>query len=1596
MADPFTSQDPVQEKLQELGYPPPEAFVSGSLPPGGGHRPLPHYQTFSQIVNNISRTYRYTFDEARRHNDENAVAIRRDPMIMEALRTRQMPTAQLAWHLEPLNDQDTRQQDAVSVLTDVINRTPRWQQFKMHLLEALWFGRYGVIPTFRWDYTTGHKQLIVADHVPLNGDKMVFKWSGEVGVLVHATYQGNYVITDRGRAHFLTPEEREQLVLHEFEPEDADFFEGDLAGGIHGVGIRGRVYWMWWLRTQVLTWMMDYLERVGAGGFTIYYYEAGNDQSLTEVTNAAQTQITNNVILFPRYKDGTTGGPGIERIEPSNSGVNLLISLITQYFDLTIRRYILGESISSESEGINVGNGMAELDAATFGRRIKYDAISLQETLTRDFLTVLAKYNTPGVPTPRFVFDVDKPNAQEVLEAAQIFYGMGGSLDEDELRSILGLAAPEEGHNVLSQLGSVQPAGIGAMPTGVPMAGTPGPEGPGSEQPVSPDGQPQPEETSAQDQVPILFSRNDSPVRYERRLDESLEAYEARQAEEEFKAGRITFWDYLRQQLPEFQTKHNGKTYLNGVDFGPAELQHVPVSKITGRPQSYRNPSITANYRGEINRHGQVKDPVSLRPLRNGQYHIWDGHHRVDATEAEGKTHIPAWVPVHDPTQPIQMERKGSVWKYEAGDLGDNLKKGGTVTVTHPDTGLEFTFHPKDGKTNKKGKTSKTLETPEQPKGPPVHFAPAGGVYLHGQFYQGGEHLPEELLSTLSPEHRTELEKGTIKDPAKAGQVFVEYPTFGKKILKNSPRPRYGQEPEEPEVGNVRKVPRDIRPHLTPEEISEVEKSPAQVRQLVKTFRRLDPKDFAVAAKAGEAKRGWYEDSAKLISDIFKHDSSRFVSLLAATSPRVPVDRNLEKALTVFKLWKSAGSPSDPNQIQKIVDKARRKGQIDTFQGHDNNIRLSLSSDSPHDTTKRIISGLKVDSFRRNLLGDLSAVTNDVWQSAFAGLPQSLVSKIGGYAGFNAVTRKAASILNKEATDNPWKPAEVQEAVWSFFRTVTKIQGQSRGRGKKEGLSAQQSLEKLTHEDILGTVDFSTLLKENPRVQKLLRSLGLEVPETQTERERPSGKVLEGSREGDRGRLRGIAERTKPHIGAFIGGRLKGFRRSSGQVVHRYEQSGVPAEGSSSPPSPLPGSPEPFTSSTPPPDTSSFSMFSPNTEENLSFEQANERVRSGNQASFRKMTDHVLRSVGVKDFKTFDAIEDWNDGAENSVVQMIPGGADPKTIDYAASWYGLLGNQKSVLTFHSDPQGPDSVYQLPVQETDTNKVRNDLTSLGIQYRTIVPTNKGHLVLVVDTGRQLRPAIFKFAEMYNAPIREALGKADFIGGSTRTEARAKFRDRIREFESSGQSHNRYRPPHSDSPGEAPQKLSRKGKIPAKVRYESDLQGPWFEIHRNDQGGSLVWGPRKNIFYHRNSPQEKFVQTSEPSPGTPLNRLDHAHQHLLHHLNFSGDTSPGETADYIGERGWKGSEFLRNNLHWNQSQKQSYAAKAPPRGAIVRGLYYPGGKFLPKEGEDLSPYSRSQPGVRIPPSGQGVDHLGPDDRYRVGTPRTVSPSPKRRKK
>jgi hypothetical protein len=248
----------------------------------------------------------------------------------------------------------------------------------------------------------------------------------------------------------------------------------------------------------------------------------------------------------------------------------------------------------------------------------------------------------------------------------------------------------------------------------------------------------------------------------------------------------------------------------------------------------------------------------------------------------------------------------------------------------------------------------------------------------------------------------------------------------------------------------------------------------------------------------------------------------------------------------------------------------------------------------------------------------------------------------------------------------------------------------------------------------------------------------------------------------------------------------------------------------------------------------SWTGYSPNVDEGLSLPQAYARLHSANQKAFKDISRDILNTAGIKNYEMHDVLGNWTDGAENGLFHVLRDPVDPELSKYVAAWHGLLGNQKQVLHFVAG-DGPDSFYQLFLPTTSAADVSAALDKFGIPFRALMPRRDGTLVAIYDEKKRLRPNVQALAEHYNATVREARGRGEFLGdpaGSSRTKARAEYRSVINRFESvhtgaAGALHN----PDAGRPSQPGSLYQKSVPLGEKVRLEA-VKAP--------EGGAVVRG------------------------------------------------------------------------------------------------------------------------------------------------------------
>lgn len=476
------------------------------MPPNYGQDSVPHLLTFQSLVGTYSRAY-LNPDEAIRDSIENAHLMRKDIGILECIENRQRLTALLDWEIKPEDEKNVYQVSLANELTRMISRISQFTQYKHWLMDAIWTGRSGIQHKYGYVNINGRQRLIPTggDHLdhngwmPINGDKIVFRYDDgfrEIGkddpnVYAHqmgikvSSMHGNQESRIGGKhelepigdsmAIFLKPWERDTFIVHKHYIEDADFHYAHFAGSIHGIGIRSRIYWEWYLKQQAFAFLMQYLER-SAGGIEVWTYPSGDDKALAACQKAASEKMANgrNMVFFPKPLGEDAPMYDFQVIEPGAMGLDIIQNIVERYFGGRLKRYILGQELSTESHATGLGSGVADAHMDTLSQIVQFDANNLEDTITRQLVRFLQRINFPETLGwhMQFKLKTKDDKVQERLDSLNAAYQMGCGIPEAEVFKSLGIASPRAGEKVLSIQSQQQPP---MMPGMTPPSAAGGP-----------------------------------------------------------------------------------------------------------------------------------------------------------------------------------------------------------------------------------------------------------------------------------------------------------------------------------------------------------------------------------------------------------------------------------------------------------------------------------------------------------------------------------------------------------------------------------------------------------------------------------------------------------------------------------------------------------------------------------------------------------------------------------------------------------------------------------------------------------------------------------------------------------------------------------------------------------------------------------------------------------------------------------------------------------------------------------------------------------------------------------------------------------------
>jgi len=426
--------------------------------PNLGRPAVPHVVTFRGMVTSLSRAYRDS-DEALRHNQENAHAMLNDPVVAGPLFSRQTMASLLNWSIETEDDKDPKLKALAAEMTDIIRRIPNFTEYRRCLMEAIWYGRYGIQHAYGTHINRhGVRRRVIRKWIPVSGDKLLFRYDDgtgsydpdQIGVRVSAALSKNDYIaghreleaTGEGLGYFLQPWERNMWCIHRHMIRDGEFEDPISGGQIHGVGMRHFLYWVWYQKQETLAQIAELIDRTGMG-FTIYFYPSGNETARAEVEKISKEQAHTNVILMPSEENDQYR---VEQIPPNTQGLEVLRSVVEDFFGDMITRFILGQTLSSKSSSTGMNSGVAELQKDTLNHIVRYDAVKLEETITKECLHFLRDVNFPKYRNVDMWFRISTKSSapQEELSALMQLWQMGAKIKASDIFDRLDLSMPDK------------------------------------------------------------------------------------------------------------------------------------------------------------------------------------------------------------------------------------------------------------------------------------------------------------------------------------------------------------------------------------------------------------------------------------------------------------------------------------------------------------------------------------------------------------------------------------------------------------------------------------------------------------------------------------------------------------------------------------------------------------------------------------------------------------------------------------------------------------------------------------------------------------------------------------------------------------------------------------------------------------------------------------------------------------------------------------------------------------------------------------------------------------------------------------------------
>lgn len=196
--------------------------------------------------------------------------------------------------------------------------------------------------------------------------------------------------------------------------------------------------------------------------------------------------------------------------------------------------------------------------------------------------------------------------------------------------------------------------------------------------------------------------------------------------------------------------------------------------------------------------------------------------------------------------------------------------------------------------------------------------------------------------------------------------------------------------------------------------------------------------------------------------------------------------------------------------------------------------------------------------------------------------------------------------------------------------------------------------------------------------------------------------------------------------------------------------------------------------------TLNYGIVSPNTRTDMKLQEAIAGMNSTEEFKLVKQATN-LGCVVRSRIRAFRALGSWVDGAEHSVLLRVDG--DEESLRYVLSRLGRDAQQKYVIYFLPNPKGSADLYTLRPRTRARNLVAltKALESAGIPFQTLVPLKDTTVIYIVDLEGELHSKVMAAARKLRARVTSQPGNAALFGHDERQQAKARFEEEIKTYE-----------------------------------------------------------------------------------------------------------------------------------------------------------------------------------------------------------------------